>query len=198
MPESQYFFKIIFLYLERLLCICRICTKKKYMCLHIHVALFQIQLSFITSLFVYHKKLHFKFPKVLFFTFTRYFFSLQTIISICISFPYNEVCHTILPLGNVRTHDVNVLVTNLFTTLLYLFMYTGLRIISLFTKRNCIRLTFCTHFLAKYIFQKQTCTLKPWYNELPYSEFHHVVNKTQFPFWGFTKPITFDIVNYST
>ena len=30
-------------------------------------------------------------------------------------------------------------------------------------------------------------TLKPWY----------IVNKTQLPFWGFTKHITFDIVNYS-
>ena len=44
------------------------------------------------------------------------------------------------------------------------------------------------------------CTLKPWYNEPRYSEFRNIVNKTQFPFWGFTKHITFDIlskVNYS-
>ena len=38
--------------------------------------------------------------------------------------------------------------------------------------------------------------LKPWYNEPQYSEFHTIVNKTQLPFWGFTKHITFDIVNY--
>ena len=72
-----------------------------------------------------------------FLTFTRFSFHFRPSY-LCISFPYNEVCHTILPLGNVRTHDVNVLVTNLFTTLLYLFMYTGLSIISLFTKRNSV------------------------------------------------------------
>ena len=60
-----------------------------------------------------------------FLTFTRFSFHFRPSY-LCISFPYNEVCHTILPLGNVRTHDVNVLVTNLFTTLLYLFMYIGL------------------------------------------------------------------------
>ena len=40
-------------------------------------------------------------------------------------------------------------------------------------------------------------TLKPWYTEPWYSDFHDIVNKTQLPFWGFTKHITFDIVNYS-
>ena len=40
-------------------------------------------------------------------------------------------------------------------------------------------------------------TLKPWYNEPQYSEFRDIVNKIQLPFWGFTKHITFDIVNYS-
>ena len=40
-------------------------------------------------------------------------------------------------------------------------------------------------------------TLKPRYNEPRYSEFCNIVNKTQLPFWGFTKYITFDIVNYS-
>ena len=40
-------------------------------------------------------------------------------------------------------------------------------------------------------------TLKPWYNEPNYSEFRYIVNKTQLPFWGFTKHITFEIVNYS-
>ena len=41
-------------------------------------------------------------------------------------------------------------------------------------------------------------TLKPWYNEPQYSEFCNIVNKTQLPFWGFTKHMTFDIVNYLT
>ena len=43
-------------------------------------------------------------------------------------------------------------------------------------------------------------TLKPRYNESGYSEFCDIVNKTQLPYWGFTKHITFDIyyiVNYS-
>ena len=40
-------------------------------------------------------------------------------------------------------------------------------------------------------------TLKPWYNEPWYSEFHDIVNKTQLSFWGFAKHITFDIVKYS-
>ena len=40
-------------------------------------------------------------------------------------------------------------------------------------------------------------TLKTRYNEPGYSEFCNIVNKTQLPFWGFTKHITFDIVNYS-
>ena len=40
-------------------------------------------------------------------------------------------------------------------------------------------------------------TLKPQYNEPWYSEFRHIVTKTQLPFWGFTKHITFSIVNYS-
>ena len=39
-------------------------------------------------------------------------------------------------------------------------------------------------------------TLKPPYNESRYSEFCDIVNKIQLPFWGFTKHITFDIVNY--
>ena len=30
-------------------------------------------------------------------------------------------------------------------------------------------------------------SLKPLYNEPQYSEFHDLVNKTQLPFWGFTK-----------
>ena len=38
-------------------------------------------------------------------------------------------------------------------------------------------------------------TPKPQYNEPWYSEFHNIVNKTQLPFWGFTRHITFDIVN---
>ena len=38
--------------------------------------------------------------------------------------------------------------------------------------------------------------LKPRYNEPQYSEFPDLVNETQLPFWGFTKHITFDIVNY--
>ena len=29
-------------------------------------------------------------------------------------------------------------------------------------------------------------TLKPWYYEPRYSEFHDIVNKTQLPFWEFT------------
>ena len=36
-------------------------------------------------------------------------------------------------------------------------------------------------------------TLKPWYNEPQYSEFHNIMYKTQLPFWGFTKHTTFDI-----
>ena len=35
--------------------------------------------------------------------------------------------------------------------------------------------------------------LKPWYNKLRNSEFRYIVNKTQLPFWGFTRHITFDI-----
>ena len=128
------------------------------MCLHIHVALFQIQISFITSLFLYHKKIRFKFTKVLFYFYQAFFHFRPSYL--CISFPYNEVCRTILPLGNVRTHDVNILVTNLFTTLLYLFMYTGLSITSLFTKRNSVfNSRFALIFLAKYIFQKHNMYL---------------------------------------
>ena len=44
---------------------------------------------------------------------------------------------------------------------------------------------------------QHSSTLKPQYNEPWYSEFCNIVNKPQLPFWGFTKPITFDIVNYS-
>ena len=40
-------------------------------------------------------------------------------------------------------------------------------------------------------------TFKPQYSEPWYSEFHDIVNKTQLPFWGFTRHITFDIVNLS-
>ena len=40
-------------------------------------------------------------------------------------------------------------------------------------------------------------TLKSRYNEPRYSEFRNIVNQTQLPFLGFTKHITFDIVNYS-
>ena len=36
-------------------------------------------------------------------------------------------------------------------------------------------------------------TLKPRYNEPRNSEFLDIVNKTQLPFYGFTKHITFDI-----
>ena len=39
-------------------------------------------------------------------------------------------------------------------------------------------------------------TLKPRYNEPRNSEFRDIVNKTQLLFCGFTKHITFDIVNY--
>ena len=58
---------------------------------------------------------------------------------------------------------------------------------------------FClsTAFGDAYLFQVIVCTLKPRYNEPWYSEFLDLVNKTQFLFWGFTKHITFDIVNYS-
>ena len=42
-----------------------------------------------------------------------------------------------------------------------------------------------------------TEVLKPRYSEPQYSEFRDIVNKTQLPFRGFTKQITFDIVNYS-
>ena len=58
---------------------------------------------------------------------------------------------------------------------------------------------FClsTAFGDAYLFQVIVCTLKPWYNEPEYSEFQDIVNKIQFLFWGFTKHITFDIVNYS-
>ena len=37
---------------------------------------------------------------------------------------------------------------------------------------------------------------KPRYNEPRYSEFLDIVNKPQLPFWGSTKYIRFDIVNY--
>ena len=43
---------------------------------------------------------------------------------------------------------------------------------------------------------QHSSTLKPRYNEPWYSEFCNIVNKIQLPFWGFTKHITFDIVNY--
>ena len=39
-------------------------------------------------------------------------------------------------------------------------------------------------------------TLKPRYNEPWYSEFCDIVNKTQLPFWGFTRHNTFDVVNH--
>ena len=42
----------------------------------------------------------------------------------------------------------------------------------------------------------QVIKLKPWYNEPRKSEFLDIVNKTKLPFWGFTKHITSDIVNY--
>ena len=42
-----------------------------------------------------------------------------------------------------------------------------------------------------------TEVLKPRYSEPQYSEFQDIVNKTQLPFRGFIKQITFDIVNYS-
>ena len=35
-------------------------------------------------------------------------------------------------------------------------------------------------------------TLKPRYSEPQYSEFRDIVNKSQLPFLGFTKHITFD------
>ena len=54
-----------------------------------------------------------------------------------------------------------------------------------------------TIITGRNIYQQYTHTLKPWYNEPRYSEFRDIVNKTQLPFWGFTKHITFDIVNYS-
>ena len=42
---------------------------------------------------------------------------------------------------------------------------------------------------------RQVCiTLKPQYNEPRYSEFCNIENKTQLPFLGITKYITFDIV----
>ena len=60
----------------------------------------------------------------------------------------------------------------------------------------------CIHF--KNIFTLNTSsfnfyisTLKPRYNEPQYSEFRNIVNKTQLLFGGFTKYITFVIVNYS-
>ena len=40
-------------------------------------------------------------------------------------------------------------------------------------------------------------TLQPQYNKPRNSEVLDIVNKTQLPFWGFTKHITFDILNYS-
>ena len=45
--------------------------------------------------------------------------------------------------------------------------------------------------------KKEKSTPKPRSNEPRYSEFCDIVNKTQFPFGGFIKHITFDIVNYS-
>ena len=44
---------------------------------------------------------------------------------------------------------------------------------------------------------EESSTLKPRYKEPGNSEFLDIVNKTQLPLWGFTKHITFDIVNYS-
>ena len=61
----------------------------------------------------------------------------------------------------------------------------------------------CTLYHAPFIEITKKCilgsgsTLKPWYNKPQYSEFCDIVNKTQLPFWRFTKHITFDIVNYS-
>ena len=59
------------------------------------------------------------------------------------------------------------------------------------------------HFVTVGLFREEarkknlpSITLKPWYNESRYSEFHYIVNKTQLPFWGFTKHITFNILNY--
>ena len=45
-------------------------------------------------------------------------------------------------------------------------------------------------------FLGSSSTLKPQNNEPWYSEFRDIVNKTQLLFWGCTKHITFDIVNY--
>ena len=45
-------------------------------------------------------------------------------------------------------------------------------------------------------FLGSSSTLKPRNNEPWYSEFRDIVNKTQLLFWGCTKHITFDIVNY--
>ena len=46
----------------------------------------------------------------------------------------------------------------------------------------------------KYILVLLDSTLKPWYKEPQYSEFRDIMNKTQLPFLGFTKHITFDIL----
>ena len=48
------------------------------------------------------------------------------------------------------------------------------------------------------ILKKYIGTLKPRYNEPWYSDICNIVNKIQLSFWGFTKHITFDLVNYST
>ena len=47
-----------------------------------------------------------------------------------------------------------------------------------------------------YLINPESHIIKPRYNEPQYSEFRDIVNKTQFPFRGFTKHIIFDIVNY--
>ena len=70
--------------------------------------------------------------------------------------------------------------------------YSGKIIVNLNSIR-CLRV-----WLDSCSFILWTCsTLKPRYNEPRYSEFRNIVNKTYLPFWGFTKYITFDIVNYS-
>ena len=48
--------------------------------------------------------------------------------------------------------------------------------------------------ILKNLYFLEGSTLKPRYNELRYSEFRDIVNKTQFVD---TKNITFDIINYS-
>ena len=49
--------------------------------------------------------------------------------------------------------------------------------------------------VSRYYLPDMRSTLKPLYNEPRYSESHDIVNKIQLPFRGFTKHITFYIVN---